>query len=318
MDNTHSSYFENLKPQINVIEAITSTDIKADIETYSLSIMTHRKQALAATVYHPKRAVKKAVMIAPATGIKRQFYHNFATYLAEHGFGVVTFDNEGIGDSLTTDLAKSDASLISWGRYDMPAVLDALQDEFADASYHLIGHSAGGQLIGLMPNYESITSVFNVACSSGCIKNMKMPYKLKAKFFMDIFIPINNLMLGYTASDKVGMGENLPKHVARQWREWCKGEGYIKTAFGKSIQTHFYDDFAIKSLWVGFSDDDIANSKNMDDMIRVFSQMPVEKRFFDPKEFGVDNIGHMLYFSRRINTKAPELWQMAVDWINEA
>lgn len=53
-------------------------------------------------------------------------------------------------------------------------------------------------------------------------------------------------------------------------------------------------------------------------MIRVFSQMPVEKRFFDPKEFGVDNIGHMLYFSRRINTKAPELWQMAVDWINEA
>lgn len=318
MDNTHSSYFENLKPQINVIEAITSTDIKADIETYSLSIMTHRKQALAATVYHPKRAVKKAVMIAPATGIKRQFYHNFATYLAEHGFGVVTFDNEGIGDSLTTDLAKSDASLISWGRYDMPAVLDALQDEFADASYHLIGHSAGGQLIGLMPNYESITSVFNVACSSGCIKNMKMPYKLKAKFFMDIFIPINNLMLGYTASDKVSMGENLPKHVARQWREWCKGEGYIKTAFGKSIQTHFYDDFAIKSLWVGFSDDDIANSKNMDDMIRVFSQMPVEKHFFDPKEFGVDNIGHMLYFSRRINTKAPELWQMAVDWINEA
>lgn len=318
MDNTHSSYFENLKPQINVIEAITSTDIKADIETYSLSIMTHRKQALAATVYHPKRAVKKAVMIAPATGIKRQFYHNFATYLAEHGFGVVTFDNEGIGDSLTTDLAKSDASLISWGRYDMPAVLDALQDEFADASYHLIGHSAGGQLIGLMPNYESITSVFNVACSSGCIKNMKMPYKLKAKFFMDIFIPINNLMLGYTASDKVGMGENLPKHVARQWREWCKGEGYIKTAFGKSIQTHFYDDFAIKSLWVGFSDDDIANSKNMDDMIRVFSQMPVEKRFFDPKEFGVDNIGHMLYFSRRINTKAPELWQMAVDWVNAA
>ena len=318
MDDTLSSSFENLKPQGDIIEATTGADIKTEIETYSLSIMTDRSQALAATVYRPKRAVKKAVMIAPATGIKRQFYHNFATYLAEHGFGVVTFDNEGIGDSLTTDLAKSDASLISWGRYDMPAVLDALQDEFADASYHLIGHSAGGQLIGLMPNYESITSVFNVACSSGCIKNMKMPYKLKAKFFMDIFIPINNLMLGYTASDKVGMGENLPKHVARQWREWCNGEGYIKTAFGKSIHTHFYDDIAIKSLWLGFSDDDIANSKNMDDMIRVFSQMPVEKRFFDPKEFGVDNIGHMLYFSRRTNTKAPELWQMAVDWVNAA
>ena len=75
-------------------------------EAYSLSIMTDRNQALAATVYRPKTPVKTAVMIAPATGIKRQFYHNFATYLAEHGFGVLTFDNEGIGESLSTDLAK--------------------------------------------------------------------------------------------------------------------------------------------------------------------------------------------------------------------
>ncbi len=285
-------------------------------EAYSLSIMTDRNQALAATVYRPKTPVKKAVMIAPATGIKRQFYHNFATYLAEHGFGVLTFDNEGIGESLSTDLAKCDASLISWGRHDMPAVLDALQDEFTDATYHLIGHSAGGQLIGLMPNSQSIASVFNVACSSGRIKNMDMPYKLKAIGFMEAFIPLTNLTLGYTPSDKIGMGEPLPRGVARQWREWCNGAGYIKTAFGKSIHTHFYDEIDMPALWLGFSDDEIANSKNMDDMIRVFTKMPVEKRFLDPKDFGVSSIGHMRYFSSRTNAKAPKLWQMAVDWLH--
>ncbi len=231
-------------------------------DTYSLSIMTDRNRALAATVYRPKDEVKKAVMIAPATGIKRQFYHNFATYLAASGFGVLTFDNEGIGESLSSDLAKCDASLISWGRHDMPAVLDALQDEFADATYHLIGHSAGGQLIGLMPNYKAITSVFNVACSSGRIKNMDMPYKLKAMGFMDAFIPLTNLTFGYTPADKIGMGEPLPRSVARQWREWCNGAGYIKTAFGKSIHTHFYDELDMPALWLGFSDDEIANSKN--------------------------------------------------------
>ena len=285
-------------------------------EAYSLSIMNDRNQALAATVYRPKTLVKTAVMIAPATGIKRQFYHNFATYLAEHGFGVLTFDNEGIGESLSTDLAKCDASLISWGRHDMPAVLDALQDEFTDATYHLIGHSAGGQLIGLMPNSQSIASVFNVACSSGRIKNMDMPYKLKAMGFMEVFIPLTNLTLGYTPSDKIGMGEPLPRGVARKWREWCNGAGYIKTAFGKSIYTHFYDDITMPSLWLGFSDDDIANSKNMDDMIRVFTKMPVEKRFLDPKDFGVSSIGHMRYFSSRTNAKAPKLWQMAIDWLH--
>ncbi|WP_250163203.1 alpha/beta fold hydrolase [Psychrobacter sp. WY6] len=172
-------------------------------DIYSLSIMTERNQALAATVYRPKNKVKKAVMLAPATGIKRQFYHNFATHLAENGFGVLTFDNEGIGESLSSALAKCDASLISWGRHDMPAALDALQDEFSDATYHLIGHSAGGQLIGLMPNYSALASVFNVACSSGRIKNMSMPYKLKAMGFMDAFIPLANLTLGYTPSDKL-------------------------------------------------------------------------------------------------------------------
>ena len=284
-------------------------------DTYALSIMTDRNRALAATVYRPKDEVKKAVMIAPATGIKRQFYHNFAAYLAASGFGVLTFDNEGIGESLSSDLTKCDASLISWGRHDMPAVLDALQDEFADATYHLIGHSAGGQLIGLMPNYKALTSVFNVACSSGQIKNMDMPYKLKAMGFMDVFIPLTNLTLGYTPADKIGMGEPLPRGVARQWREWCNGAGYIKTAFGKSIHTHFYDEIDILALWLGFSDDEIANSKNIDDMIRVFSKMPVEKRFFEPEEFGLNSIGHMRYFSSKTNAKAPQLWQMAVDWL---
>ena len=217
---------------------------------------------------------------------------------------------------MSTDLAKCDASLISWGRHDMPAVLDALQDEFTDATYHLIGHSAGGQLIGLMPNYQSIASVFNVACSSGRIKNMDMPYKLKAIGFMEAFIPLTNLTLGYTPSDKIGMGEPLPRGVARQWREWCNGAGYIKTAFGKSIHTHFYDEIDMPALWLGFSDDEIANSKNMDDMIRVFTKMPVEKHFLDPKDFGLNSIGHMRYFSSRTNAKAPKLWQMAIDWLN--
>ncbi len=296
---------------------VNDNKVNEGVDTYSLSIMTERNCVLAATVYRPQSKVKTAVMIAPATGIKRQFYHNFATFLAAQGFGVLTFDNEGIGESLHTDLAKCDASLVSWGRHDMPAVLEALQDEFSDATYHLIGHSAGGQLIGLMPNYNAITSVFNVACSSGRIKNMDMPYKIKAMGFMDVFIPLSNLTLGYTPSDKIGMGEPLPSNVARQWRQWCNGAGYINTALGKTIYTHFYDELTMPAVWLGFSDDDIANSENIDDMMRVFPNMPAQKRFFNPKDFGVSHIGHMRYFSSRTHAKAPKLWQMAVDWLRQ-
>ncbi len=296
---------------------ISDAKSNSTFDTYLLTIMTERNHALAATVYRPKSAVSTAVMIAPATGIRRQFYHSFASFLAENGFGVITFDNEGIGESLSGNLAKCDASLVSWGRHDMPAVLDALQDEFPDASYHLIGHSAGGQLIGLMPNYQMLNSVFNVACSSGKIKNMDMPYKLKAIGFMGAFIPLSNLVLGYTPSDKIGMGQPLPRGVARQWREWCNGAGYIKTALDKTIHNHFYDALTMPSLWLGFSDDEIANNENIDDMIRVFPKMPVEKHYLDPKDLGVSHIGHMRYFSSKTHAKAPQLWQMAVDWLNK-
>ena len=53
----------------------------------TIQIATKHPATLAATVFRPD-TVKAAVMIAPATGIKRQFYQNFAQYLMEHGYGV--------------------------------------------------------------------------------------------------------------------------------------------------------------------------------------------------------------------------------------
>lgn len=299
------------------ITSLEASNNHSESTTDTLTILTERNRPLTATVYRPNKEVKTAVMIAPATGIKRQFYHNFANYLASQGFGVITYDNEGIGDSLSGPLNKCDASLISWGRHDMPAVLEALQGEFSDASYHLIGHSAGGQLIGLMHNATELASIFNVACSSGRIKNMAMPFKLQAMVFMDAVIPAGNLILGYTPADKMGLGEPLPRGVAKQWRDWCNGAGYVKTAFGNTLHTHFYDALTMPSLWLNFSDDDIANAKNVDDMLRVFTHLPAEKRMVDPSEFGLKQIGHMTYFSSKTYAKAPKLWQMATDWLNQ-
>ncbi|WP_313596947.1 alpha/beta hydrolase family protein [Psychrobacter sanguinis] len=287
----------------------------------TLTVVTERNQPLTASVYVPENteneAIKNALMIAPATGIKRSFYHRFATYLVNQGFGVITYDNEGIGDSLTCPLSKCDASLISWGRHDATAVLEALQYEFPNAKYHLIGHSAGGQLIGLMPNYQVLSSVVNIACSSGRIKNMEMPFKANAMLFMNGAITLGNLLLGYTPSDKFNMGEPLPRGVAKQWRDWCNGKGYIKTAFGETIFTHYYDQLNTPALWLNFSDDDIANAKNVEDMLAVFSAMPVEREMLEPQQFGLTKIGHMKFFSAKTYKKAPQLWKMVTDWIEQ-
>ncbi|MGB2742019.1 MAG: alpha/beta fold hydrolase [Cognaticolwellia sp.] len=271
------------------------------------------KFTLAATIYSPKKSLKGAVLIGPATGIKRQFYANFATFLAEAGYGVITFDNRGIGESLLSDIKNSDASLQCWGEKDMPAVLDQLKATFPDTHYHLIGHSAGGQLVGLMHNAMDLTSIFNFASSSGKLKNMTLSYLFKAQFFMNFFIPLSNTLFGHTKSQWIGMGEPLPKGVAQQWREWCNGEGYVKTAFGKTIHRHLYDELSIPSMWVNAVDDEIAINANVEDMLMVFTKSNAERLILSPNDYALDEIGHMKFFSR----KSQVLWRHALQWLEK-
>lgn len=268
---------------------------------------------LVATIYEPTITVKGAVMMAPATGIKRQFYANFAHYLANNGYGVITFDNRGIGGSSTGPVTQNAASLQCWGEKDMPAVLEYLQQTFPQTKYHLVGHSAGGQLIGLIHNAKDISSMFNFACSSGQLTNMKLSYLVQAHFFMNFFIPLSNAMFGHTKSQWLGMGEPLPKNVAKQWQQWCNGQGYVKTAFGKTVHQHCYNELTLPSLWVNAVDDDIANNANVADMMSVFPKLNGQTLTLTPSEHGLSEIGHMKFFS----SKSQVLWPLALDWLDK-
>ena len=112
--------------------------------------------------------------------------------------------------------------------------------------------------------------------------------------------------------DNEGIGDSLD-NVANQWREWCNGQGYIKTAFGKTVQTHYYDDVRLPAMWLNALDDDIANDKNVADMLSVFPNMQATTKTLIPQDYSLSHIGHMKFFSR----KSEVLWQLAVDWLEK-
>ncbi len=267
---------------------------------------------LIGSLYEPKD-VRAAIMIAPATGIKRSFYHTFANYLKAHDYAVLTFDNRGIGDSINGDLNRCDASLVNWGQLDMTAVLNSLKQLYPDMPYHLIGHSAGGQLAGLMSNAHDLTSMFNVGCSSGSLKYAKYPFKLMSSFWLNIYIPFNNFLFKHTKSHWVGMGEPLPKRVGQEWRRWCNAKGYIKVDLDKRISQHLYHDLSLPSMWLHAADDDIANDDTVKDMIRVFKKIDAEVIKINPNDYGYKDIGHMKFFS----SKRQALWHHALTWLDK-
>ena len=282
------------------------------VDQQDISITLPNGRDIRATLFQPnKEDCIGAVMIGPATGIKRRFYAPFAEYLAENHYGVVTYDNQGIGDSLVEPIRKSKVTLQDWGYDDMPTVLEELELRFPDTHYHLLGHSAGGQLIGLMHNWEKLTSVFNVACSSGRVKNMNFPFVLQANFLMRIFMPLSNALFGFSQTQWLGLGEPLPKAVGKQWSQWCLGKGYVKTAFGKTVHRHWFDGVDLPSQWINAKDDDIAIDANVQDMLEVFPKMSAQRLTLNPPDHGLKAIGHMKFFSR----KSKVLWPLALEWL---
>ena len=280
----------------------------------TVSIPRPNQSPLAGSLYTPLLvAPKGAILLAPATGIKRQFYTYFCRHLADQGYTVLSFDFAGIGGSLSGHINDCQASLQSWGEIDLTCAFDFLIAKQPNSKYHLIGNSAGGQLVGLMENAKQLSSVFNIGSSSGQLRNFAPWFKLQAHFFMNMVIPLSNLAFGHTKSQWFGMGEPLPKAVAADWRKWCNGAGYAETAFGKTIHAHQYYDLDIPMLWLHAVDDTIANSANVKDMIRVFSCSQSEQRLLIPDDYQLKAIGHMGFFK----AKNKILWPMALEWIEK-
>lgn len=100
---------------------------------------------------------------------------------------------------------------------------------------------------------------------------------------------------------------------ADQVRTWCNGSGYVKMAFGKTIQKHYYDKLETPSMWVNACDDFIANNKNTNDMISAFTKLPAKKLTLSAKAHALTEIVHMKFFSKKSNV----LWVYALNWLAE-
>lgn len=266
-------------------------------------------QSLSGTFFPANNASNdKPVLICPATGIIQKFYFPFARWLASQGYSVLVFDYRGIGKSLEQEHVKHcDAKKQDWGLYDMPAALDFLLELSGQQSAYLIGHSAGGQLFGLMHNHAKVRGVLAVASSSGHVKNIRKDKRNGAKFMLRWVIPISSALLGYVPAKRFGWGENLPKGVALQWAKWCSSPGYVENEFGQGVQQHWFESFSSPITFVHASDDEIATLPNVEDIMRLFTKASKKRMEIQPEAFKLAKVGHIDIFREHCNSIWPEI-----------
>lgn len=266
---------------------------------------------------HTTSTTKKTypVLICPATGITKQFYHHFCVWLQQQGYDVLVFDFRGIGDSLHGALKKSSASIVQWGQLDIPASIDFLLEKTHAERVILVGHSAGGQLLGIVPNYAKVAKVIGVSSSTGHVKWLKGRTKILAPVMFNVIFPIARFTLGYGPTKAIGMGENLPKDVAREWAQFCNTPGYILNAMGQQVneQQNYHAQIQCPITCVWATDDEIATEKTVQDLLRLYPHAATQVVSLEPKQYGHTQIGHMLMFKRSHQNLWPVIeQQMAI------
>ena len=183
---------------------------------------------LAGTLTEPASGVRGAVLIGSAMGVPRGFYGGFAEYLSEAGLAVLRFDYRGIGGSLRGALRESDATMHAWGEQDLAGALRFLRERHPGTPLMLVGHSAGGQLFGLVPEPNQVRAVLAVGAQSGYWRHWPGAGRLKMRFYWSVLFPGVTRALGYLPLKRLtGGGEDVPPGVALEWSSWGRDPDYV-------------------------------------------------------------------------------------------
>ena len=266
---------------------------------------------LDARVYRPLGALRGAVLIGGATGVPQRFYAAYARWLASHGLLTLTFDYRGIGASRITPLSQDPARMRDWGQRDLPAALDHLDRLAPGLPIDFIGHSVGGQMLGLMPNQSRIRRAVMIASGFGYWGNMAPAYGAMVRALISSLGPALYRLLGYAPNRRIGWGEDLPRGVAADWFTWCQRPDYYAELLADRGITRF-DDCTQRVLSLSFSDDPIATTANVSAQLQRYPRVALTRITVQPRDVGLRRIGHLHFFTARMPER---LWRMPLDFL---
>lgn len=221
--------------------------------TVDVDIDTEDGQQLRATVYAPAGA-RAFLLINSAMGVRRSFYRHLAKHLMAQGIGALTYDYRGVGESVAAD--RDGVRLEHWGRQDFPAAVRWLRASHAPERVVVLGHSVGGQLVGISPVVREIEGLVGVVSQAGHWRHWSGLERAKIFAFWHAVVPMMTVGSTFRAS-YLGLGQDLPAGVARQWGEWGRDRDYIRSAT-VGPQPQFYADVRCPLRTYLIEQDDLA------------------------------------------------------------
>jgi len=288
------------------------------VEVKYLSFLAADGVELKASLFRPDASVSStvngqdiSVLINSATGAPRFYYERFASFLAEQGFMVLTYDYRGLFDSIQTPELDALTSMRDWGELDTEAALKFLLSINPDAKLTFVGHSIGGTLLGLAHSNNLVEAAIAIASPSGHWRHWPFPEKLFSYFAYTVFVPLVVAMCGKLPGRYVGT--ELPRGVALEWARWCKHEDFVVDKAGNALHEGFAR-YRGSYLFYATTDDIFAPPDSVKALGALFKNAKLEFKTIRPANWQTKGIGHFGFFRK---TAPVAFWQELANYLKE-
>jgi predicted alpha/beta hydrolase len=189
---------------------------------------------------------------------------------------VFSYDYRGIGGSKPQSLRGFQALARDWAK-DMSAVIDWVEQILSPEKIIIIGHSIGGQMMGLLENADKVDAMITASAQSGYWGMQGGNQKYAVAFHMYVTFPLLTHLLGYMPWSSFSSAEDLPKGVALEWARWCRNPKYLLG--DKTLPLERYAQFQAPILAYSIDDDNWGTAPAVDAMMSAYpnvSSLPKE------------------------------------------
>lgn len=277
---------------------------------HNLEIAAADAFPIAATWFEAEQPVSRGtVIICSATGVLRRYYRHFAESLTARGFDAVTFDYRGIGESAPASLRGFEATLTDWGEHDIEGIVRYVRAHSDDRPILLVGHSVGGQTLGLVPSVAQVRAAVLVTTQSAYWRHFGPLGGARMWTLWHLLVPAITRLFSYFPAKALGICEDLPAGAALEWAHWGRHRDYLLRVPGRSES---YAALDLPILAFSFTDDSYAPEVSVTDFLSRFSGADLEHLHLDPSDIGASQIGHFGFFRERFRET---LWPIADNWL---
>ena len=253
---------------------------------------------------------ERSLLFVPGLAAPQEYLHFFASYLAQRGWNVLTFDYRSVGGS-RNPAVDTTATLDDWAGLDLPAALTAIKQRTDSKFLGVVAHSIGGQLVGQSPIRSEINGALFISAQRGIRKLYEGVARIRVEYAYAVF-PILIRLFGNMPVSNLTFPVQCSGQAVRQWVEWGR-RGVFVDRKGTSVESRFAD-FVGPLTVVSIDDDEYyAPAAAVDALTRVYTNAQVERIVLSPKECGMEAIGHFGFFHRHTPRA---MWDLAASWLS--